>query len=271
VYNAVLWFLEWGSTSFVKKYYTSHCCPDLLAENAECSLRDSIGTRRPQDIHPRLRRRLSFQDLDAGETARMGESCGSWSRSNGRADGSKNGPCHRHTKNTMMPGSGHVSLVNQTYKLRSYIIYLYIYNYIATNITIWPYTERARAVSWGQFPQKSATFLGKFANTNLVCANTNSICASWASCSEVEILLLFWENPILKWYFFGQISLLPSPCPTKQLQYGRSGSVRGSIPPWSIVARYSVVFEHLSSEFPTNLSQFSGFTPSSIFPKFPII
>ena len=111
----------------MKKYYTSHCCPDLLAENAECSLRDSIGTRRPQDIHPRLRRRLSFQDLDAGETARMGESCGSLSRSNGRADGSKNGPCHRHTKNTMMPGSGHVSLVNQTYKLRSYIIYLEIH------------------------------------------------------------------------------------------------------------------------------------------------
>ena len=144
MYNAVLWFLEWDLTSFVKKYCASHCCPDLLAENAECSLRDSIGARRPQDIHPRLRRRLSFnpvgrsclgawpiwalmfsrfwQDLDAGETARMGETCGSLSRSNGRADGSKNGPCHRHTKNTMMPGSGHVSLVNQTYKLRSYII-----------------------------------------------------------------------------------------------------------------------------------------------------
>ena len=30
-----------------------------------------------------------------------------------------------------------------------------------------------------------------------------------------------------KWYFFGEISLLPSQCPTKQLQYGRSGSVGG--------------------------------------------
>ena len=45
-------------------------------------------------------------------------------------------------------------------------------------------------------------------------------------------------------------SLLPSQCPTKQMQYGRSGSVGGSIPPWSSVARYSVVFEHVSSEFP---------------------
>jgi hypothetical protein len=159
----------------VKKYYTSHCCPDLLAENAECSLRDSIGTRRPQDIHPRLRRRLSFQDLDAGETARMGESCGSLSRSNGRADGSKNGPCHRHTKNTMMPGSGHVSLVNQTYKLRSYIILLYIYNYFTTNITIWPYTERARAVPEANFPKNPATFLGKCANTNSVRIQTQSV------------------------------------------------------------------------------------------------
>ena len=34
------------------------------------------------------------------------------------------------------------------------------------------------------------------------------------------------------------------------MQYGRSGSVGGSIPPWSSVARYSVVFEHVSSEFP---------------------
>jgi len=85
---------------------------------------------------------------------------------------------------------------------------------ITPNITIWPYTERARAVSRGQFPHKSATFLGKLANTNLVCANTNSVCASWASCSEVEFLLLFWENPILifpkKWYFFWEISLLPN-------------------------------------------------------------
>ena len=32
------------------------------------------------------------------------------------------------------------------------------------------------------------------------------------------------------------------------MQYGRSGSVGGSIPPWSSVAR-SVVFEHVSSEF----------------------
>ena len=34
------------------------------------------------------------------------------------------------------------------------------------------------------------------------------------------------------------------------MQYGRSGSVGGSIPPWSSVARYSVVFENVSSEFP---------------------
>ena len=53
-----------------------------------------------------------------------------------------------------------------------------------------------------------------------------------------------------KYHFFGEISLLPSQCPTKQMQYGRSGSVGGSLPPWSIVARYSVVFEHVSSEFP---------------------
>ena len=49
---------------------------------------------------------------------------------------------------------------------------------------------------------------------------------------------------------FGKNSPLPSQCPTKQMQYGRSGSVGGSIPPWSSVARYSVVFEHVSSEFP---------------------
>jgi len=63
------------------------------------------------------------------------------------------------------------------------------------------------------------------------------------------------------------MSFTTSPCPTKQLQYGRSGSVRGSIPPWSIVARYSIVLEHASSEFPTNLSQFSGFHPELNFPK----
>ena len=51
--------------------------------------------------------------------------------------------------------------------------YIYIYIYIATNITIKPDPERVRAVSRGQFSQKSATFLGKLANTNLVCANTN--------------------------------------------------------------------------------------------------
>ena len=72
---------------------------------------------------------------------------------------------------------------NDFYYIYFYIICIYIYfilyinfkniQYITTNITIWPYTERARAVSRGQFPQKSATFLGKLANTNLVCANTN--------------------------------------------------------------------------------------------------
>ena len=29
-----------------------------------------------------------------------------------------------------------------------------------------------------------------------------------------------------KWYYFGKNSLLPNQCPTKQMQYGRSGSVR---------------------------------------------
>ena len=61
------------------------------------------------------------------------------------------------------------------------------------------------------------------------------------------------------YFYFGKIifdfpkgknSFLPSQCPTKQMQYGRSGSVGGSIPPWSSVARYAVVFEHVSSECP---------------------
>ena len=37
---------------------------------------------------------------------------------------------------------------------------------------------------------------------------------------------------------------------TKQMQYGRLGSVGGSILPWSSVARYLVVFEHVFCEFP---------------------
>ena len=46
-----------------------------------------------------------------------------------------------------------------------------------------------------------------------------------------------------KWYFFREIFLFPSKCPTKKMQYGRLGSVRGSIPPRSSLL---VVFEHVS-------------------------
>ena len=71
--------------------------------------------------------------------------------------------------------------------------------------------------------------------------------------------------------FLGENSLLPSQCPNKQLQYGRSGPVGGSIPPWSSVARY--VFQLCLSMYLLNLArarsspQFWHFNPSPIFPK----
>ena len=80
----------------------------------------------------------------------------------------------------------------------THIVYIVIDTWICSYILLLilrsGLTQSARAVSRGQFPPKSATFLGILANTNLVCTNTNSVCASWASCSEVEILLLFWAN-----------------------------------------------------------------------------
>ena len=159
---------------------------------------------------------------------------------------------------------------------------------ITTNITIWPYTERAHAVSRGQFPQKSATFLGKLANTNLVCANTNSVCASWASCSEVEFLLLFWENQILifpkKWYFFWEISLLPnqfllSKCNT--VGQGWSG-VRFPPGPLSLGRSFSWVWtcvfwiwraraEFPEANFAKNCHNVGTFTPSPTSQKFATI
>ena len=84
-----------------------------------------------------------------------------------------------------------------------------------------------RAVSRCQFSQKSATFLGKLANTNLVCANTNKACASWAPCAAVEILLLFWENQkgksdaFLGKKKFSPVSVPLSKCST--VGQGRSG------------------------------------------------
>ena len=56
--------------------------------------------------------------------------------------------------------------------------------------------------------------------------------------------------------FLGENSLLPSQCPTKQLQYGRSGPVGGSIPPWSSVARY--VFQLCLSMYLLNLARARG-------------
>ena len=47
-------------------------------------------------------------------------------------------------------------------------------------ITIWLYTECARAISRAQISQKSATNFGTFTKTSSVCANINSVCTSWA-------------------------------------------------------------------------------------------
>ena len=150
---------------------------------------------------------------------------------------------------------------------------------ITINITIWPYTERARAVSRGQFSQKTAIFLGKLANTNLVCANINSVCASWASCSEVEFfttflgklnfnspkkVILFWGN-----FFSSQLIF------TKQMQYGRSGLVGGSVPPcplslgrsfswvWTCVFWIWCAYaEFAEANFAKKCHNFGTFTPS---------
>ena len=81
------------------------------------------------------------------------------------------------------------------------------------------------------------------------------------------------------YYYFGEISLLPSQCPTKQMQYGRSGLVGGSIPPWSNVVQYiSWIwcirgYRHNfgtltpSPIFPKICHYFGTFPPSRIFPK----
>ena len=76
-----------------------------------------------------------------------------------------------------------------------------------------------------------------------------------------------------KWYFFGENSLLPSQCPTKQLQYDRSGSVGGFDSPL-VQCRsvgLSVVFERISPEWIWRARgvrhNFGTLTPSPIFPK----
>ena len=79
-----------------------------------------------------------------------------------------------------------------------------------------------------------------------------------------------------KWCFFGKISLLPSQCPTKQMQYGRSG-VRSPPGPCRSVG-LSVEFEHVfwicrarlefpEANFPKKLLQFWDFHPGLNFPK----
>ena len=83
-----------------------------------------------------------------------------------------------------------------------------------------------------------------------------------------------------KWCFFGKIFLLPSRCPTKQMQYGRLGVGRGFGPPRvhcrsvGLLVEFEYVFwicrarlEFPEANLPKNCYNFGTFIPGLIFPK----
>ena len=112
-----------------------------------------------------------------------------------------------------------------------------IYTYITTNITIWLYTERARAVSEPKFPKKSATILGLLRRHLQSVRIQTEAALPEPLARRSQIHYFFGNFRILRFpqkcRFWGKFPL-PSQCTTGQMQHGRSRTVGGSIPPRSV-------------------------------------